>query len=305
MAGDTNGTAQGDDGMVLSMTGYGKGAAPVGGGKMTVEIRTLNHRFLEFSIRLPRVLNGYEREIEKTVRRRLNRGHVYVTASFDREHESNSLVLNRTLLRRTWREIAEFARREKIPGGADLGALLALPDMFHPEIDTIAPGILSKALGVALETALERCVTMRRREGKALLADMRRHIGDIGTIAARIEKRAPKALKAAQQRSRERIESLLDRAGMTEERWAVEAAIIAEKTDFSEEIVRLKSHLDQFAVIMKAGGEVSKRLTFLLQEIHREATTMGNKATDATIIRDCIAVKERVEKIREQVQNLE
>lgn len=291
--------------MVLSMTGYGKGTAPAGGGKMTVEVRTLNHRFLEFSIRVPRALNGYEREIEKSVRRRLNRGHVYVTVSFDRGFESNTLVLNRQLLRRTWREIAEFARREKIPGGVDLGALLALPDMFHPEIDTIAPGRLSKALGEALDAALDRCVAMRRREGKTLIADMRRYIGEIGKIAARIEKRAPKALAAAQKRSRERIESLLDRPGMTEERWAVEAAIIAEKTDFSEEIVRLKSHLDQFAAIMKAGGEVSKRLTFLLQEIHRESTTMGNKATDAAIISDCIAVKERVEKIREQVQNLE
>jgi uncharacterized protein (TIGR00255 family) len=291
--------------MVLSMTGYGKGTAAVGGGKMTVEVRTLNHRFLEFSIRVPRALNGYEREIERSVRRRLNRGHVYVTVSFDRGYESNSLVLNRQLLRRTWREVSEFARREKIPGGVDVGALLALPDMFHPEIDTIAPGKLTKALGSALGSALDKCVAMRTREGKALVADMRRYITEIGRIAARIEKSAPKALAAAQRRSRERIEGLLGRPGMTEERWAVEAAVIAEKTDFSEEIVRLKSHLDQFATILNAGGEVSKRLTFLLQEIHREATTMGNKATDATIIRDCIAVKERVEKIREQVQNLE
>ncbi|MDD3643009.1 MAG: YicC family protein [Candidatus Krumholzibacteria bacterium] len=291
--------------MVLSMTGYGKGTATLGGGKMTVEVRTLNHRFLEFSIRLPRALNGYEREIEKAARRRLNRGHVYVTVSFDRGYESNALVLNRQLLRRTWREIADFARREKIPGGVDIGALLALPDMFHPEIDTISPGRLGKALGEALEEALDRCVAMRAREGKTLMADMKGYLGEIGRIAARIGKRAPKSLQEAQRRSRERIEGLLDRPGMTEERWAVEAAIIAERTDFSEEIVRLGSHLEQFASIMKAGGEVSKRLTFLLQEIHREATTMGNKATDAAIIRDCIAVKERVEKIREQVQNLE
>ena len=228
-----------------------------------------------------------------------------MTVSFDKGFESNALVLNRALLRRTWREIANFARREKIPGTVDIGALLALPDMFHAEIDTISPGRLRKALGTALDAAIGKCVAMRRREGKALIADMRARIGEIERIAARIERRAPKALAETQRRSRARIESLLGRSGMTDERWAVEAAIIAEKTDFSEEIVRLKSHLKQFAAIMKSGGEVSKRLTFLLQEIHREATTMGNKATGAVIIRDCIAVKERVEKIREQVQNLE
>jgi len=291
--------------MIMSMTGYGKGSAPVAGGEITVEIRTLNHRYIDFSIRLPRALNGFELEVEKAIRKRIRRGQVYVTVVFGRSGEATALVLNRELLRRTWREVSGFARREKMTGEINLGTLLALPDMFRPEIDTIAPGRLSKALGKALGTALDGCITMRRREGRSLLADMRKRIGEIERIAARVEKKAPKALEAAREKSRARIEGLIGRAAIKDDRWEIEAAIIADRTDFSEELVRLGSHLKQAASIMDAGGEVGKKMTFLLQEIHREATTMGNKAADPAVIRDCIAVKERGEKIREQVQNLE
>jgi uncharacterized protein (TIGR00255 family) len=287
------------------MTGYGKGTAPVGGGELTVEVRTVNHRFIDFSIRLPRSMSGYEIEIEKAVRRKISRGHVYVTVTFGRGIESNSVTLNRKLLKKTWKEISGFARKEGIPGEIDIGTLLALPDMFRPEIENIPRTRLKDAVRRAVTQAVDRCVKMRQGEGKTLLADIRKRLKMVERVAGKIEKMVPRALEDSLGRSRERIERLIDQRQLDDDRWAIEAAVIAEKTDFSEELVRLKSHIKQFSSMIAGGGEVSKKLTFLLQEIHREVTTMSNKTLDSQIITLCVSLKEQVEKIREQVQNLE
>jgi len=287
------------------MTGYGRGAAPVGGGKIDVEIRTVNHRFLDFSIRVPRPLSGYESDIEKEVRKKVRRGHVYVNVSFDKGADSTTSAVNSRLLRKTYRELTAFARKEGIPGELEIGTLLMLPDMFRPEIDTISQTKLKAALKKALTKAVGKLSDMRDREGETLRADMRRRLADIGKVAARIDRKAPRALEQTLERSRRRLQNLLGRKEMRDERWAIEAAALADRTDFSEELVRLNSHLGEFGSVLEKGGEISKKLTFLLQEIHREATTMGNKSADAAIIRDCLAIKEQVEKIREQVQNLE
>jgi uncharacterized protein (TIGR00255 family) len=177
--------------------------------------------------------------------------------------------------------------------------------MFRPEIETIPPARLRAALKEALVAAVDRCATMRSREGRTLQADMKKRLGEISKVATKVEKRAPKALKDTLSRARDRLENLVGKRELRDERWAIEAAVLAEKTDFAEELVRLKSHLGEFGAVLEKGGEIAKKLTFLLQEIHREATTMGNKASDPGIIRDCLTVKEQVEKIREQVQNLE
>jgi len=291
--------------MVTSMTGYGKGSAPVGGGKIAVEIRTVNHRFIDFSIRVPRPLNGFEKDIEKIARKKIKRGHVYVNVGFDKGAESTSSAVNRKLLKKTYRELTSFAKKEGIPGDLKIGTLLMLPDMFRPEIDTIPPAKLAAALKKATASAVDRCAAMRDREGKTLQADLARRLRSVSVIAARIEKKAPKALKATLAKAKKRLEKLMGRHEIENERWAIEAAALADRTDFSEELVRLKSHIGEFGSVLARGGEISKKLTFLLQEIHREATTMGNKSADPVIIRDCLAVKEQVEKIREQVQNLE
>jgi len=291
--------------MVTSMTGYGKGSAPVGGGKIDVEIRTVNHRFLDFSIRVPRPLNGYEREIEKAVRRKVRRGHIYVNVVFDKGADSTTSAVNKKLLKKTHRELTSFAKKEGIPGDLEIGTLLMLPDMFRPEIDTIPPVQLKAGLKKALAESVDKLADMRNREGKTLQLDMQKRLKDISKIAAKIDKKTPKALKDTLSRARKRLENLIGKREIRDDRWAIEAAVLAEKTDFAEELVRLNSHLGEFSAALDRGGEVAKKLTFLLQEIHREATTMGNKAADPGIIRDCLAIKEQVEKIREQVQNLE
>jgi uncharacterized protein (TIGR00255 family) len=291
--------------MVYSMTGYGKGEAQGSAGVVTVEVRTVNHRFIDFAIRLPRQLNGYEKEIEKIVRGSLKRGHIYVTVAVDHSVETESVTINKTYLRKAYRVLSDFAIEEGIPGRIDIGTLLALPDIFGNNLDAAAPETLWSHAREALVAALEKCNEMRRIEGEELARDTMRRLGALEKSAARIEKKAPLALKRSLARAKERLAQLLAGHKIDENRWLMEAALTAERTDFSEELVRIKSHLAQFRTVIEKGDEVSKSLTFLLQEIHREATTMANKASDAAIIRECLSLKEGIEKIREQVQNLE
>jgi len=291
--------------MVYSMTGYGKGEVRSGAGAVTVEVRTVNHRYIECSIRLPRPLNGYEREIEKIVRGAVKRGHVYVTVAFDKSVETESIAINKELLRRAYRNLSDFAIEEGIPGRVDIGTLLSLPDVFTNSLDEALPEGLWAHVREALVVALERCIGMRGNEGEELAGDVMRRLAVLDKSVARIEKKAPLALKRALARGKDRLRQLMDGGKIDENRWLMEAALTAERTDFSEELVRIKSHLAQFMTVIEKGDEVSKSLTFLLQEIHREATTMANKAVDASIIRECLSLKEGVEKIREQVQNLE
>ncbi len=291
--------------MVTSMTGFGKGSAAIGNGEVSVEIRTVNHRYVEFSIRMPRILGEFEKDIEKTLRKKITRGHVYVTVSFDKEFEIDNFEINTAFLKKTYDRLKEFAADEGIPGQVDINTLLSLPEVFSNKSESIPDAVIKSAVDKALAAAVDRCVAMRSNEGEALKKDIGENLDSIGTLASGIEKRAPAAKKRAISRAKKRLEQIMDGTGIDNDRWAMEAALLADRADFSEELVRMKSHLDQFGKILKKGGEVSKKLTFLLQEIHREATTMGNKATDPAIIRDCLSIKEKGEKIREQIQNLE
>ena len=146
---------------------------------------------------------------------------------------------------------------------------------------------------------------MRRTEGEELARDVARRLASLDKGVARIEKKAPAALRRSLARAKARLRQLLEGSDVEESRWLTEAALMAERLDFSEELVRLRSHLAQFRSVLEKGGETSKGMTFLLQEMHREATTTANKASDAVIIGECLAIKEGIEKIREQVQNLE
>jgi uncharacterized protein (TIGR00255 family) len=260
---------------------------------------------MDFAIRLPRPLNGYEKEIEKIVRGSLKRGHIYVTVAFDHPVEAESVAINKAYLRKAYRALNDFAIEEGIPGRIDIGTLLGLPDIFANNLDAAVPEKLWECAREALGVAIERCNEMRRIEGEELARDTMRRLGALDKSVARIEKKAPLALKRSLARAKERLAQLLAGHKIDENRWLMEAALTAERTDFSEELVRIKSHLAQFRTVIDKGDEVSKGLTFLLQEIHREATTMANKASDAAIIRECLSLKEGIEKIREQVQNLE
>ncbi len=291
--------------MIQSMTGYGKAERKTDLGTVVVEIRTVNHRFLDFSIRLPRSLNGFEREIERSARRTFRRGHVYISIMIGKPGEPERYGINRDYLKRLYVSAMEFAETENIPGSADINTLLSLPDAVTSAAEDVDGRLVWPGVRKTIMEAIQVCARMRAEEGGELLRDMERRLAAIEKTVARIGKRAPLALKRALYRARKRLVQLLDGVGVDDNRWAAEAAILTDRTDFSEELVRLRSHIGQLGTTLRKGGEVSKKITFLLQEIHRETTTMGNKAADSAIIRDCLLIKEGVEKIREQVQNVE
>ena len=291
--------------MINSMTGYGKGEARVGEGTVRVEVRTVNHRFLEFTTRSPRSLYGREKEIERIARGKIRRGHIYVTVSMDKALESEGIEVDFEAIRRIYWSLSTFASREGILGGVSLDALLGIPELVSLNSEAIPGEKLWPAARKALQAALDGCARMRAREGVELKRDIEKQTGRIGKALASVERRAPGATKRAFAKAKRRLKQLVNQASLDESRLLTEAAILADRMDFSEELVRLKSHLKQFETTLAKGGEASKKLTFLLQEIHREATTMGNKAAEAPIIRDCISIKESVEKIREQAQNIE
>ena len=270
-----------------------------------MEVRTVNHRFLEFTTRTPRSLYGREKEIERFARGRVRRGHVYITVSLDRALESQGIEIDLEAIRRIYWSLSTFASREGIPGGVSLDALLGVPDLVSLNNEAVPGDKLWPAVKKALEAAFVGCTRMRAEEGAELERDIEKRIGRIRNAIARVEKKAPASAKRAFAKTKKRLKQLVNDASLDESRLVTEAAIMADRMDFSEELVRLNSHIKQFETILGKGGEVSKKLTFLLQEIHREATTMGNKAAEAPIIRDCISIKESVEKIREQVQNIE
>jgi uncharacterized protein (TIGR00255 family) len=291
--------------MIHSMTGYGKGEESVAGGTVRVEVRTVNHRFLEFSTRLPRALFGREKEIERAVRSRIRRGHVYVTVAADRSLESAGIAIDYDALKRFYWSLNTFATREGIPGGVSLDALLSVPDVIAMNADAVPGENIWPAVKKALKSAVDGCVRMREAEGAELERDLTKRISRIEKTIQAIDRRAAGATKRAFAKAKRRLRQLVDGTPLDDSRLLTEAAVMADRIDFSEELVRLKSHVKQFETILVKGGEASKKLTFLLQEIHREATTMGNKAVETPIIRQCIAIKESVEKIREQIQNIE
>ncbi len=291
--------------MINSMTGYGKGEQDVDGGSVKVEVRTVNHRFLEFTTRLPRALYGKEKEIERAVRAKIKRGHVYLTVTLDKRLESEGMEINYDMIRRVYWALTRFAGREGIPGGVSVDTLLTVPDAVTVNSGNISAAKIWPAARKALANALDGCAAMRAAEGTELERHIVKQISQIDRVAEKIERKTPAATKRTFARAKKRLRQLIGDLQLDESRWVTEAAIMADRIDYSEEIVRLRSHIKQFGTVLGKGGEASKKLTFLLQEIHRETTTMGNKSVDAGIIRDCITIKECVEKAREQVQNIE
>jgi len=291
--------------MARSMTGYGKGEARFQNGSIMVEVRTVNHRFINFSTKLPQEMKPLQQDIESRIREVIKRGSVNTVVSFDSEYRARHIGLNRTYLKKLYRELIEFSSENGIPGTIDMSSLLEVPEAIIEEEAEIPMEELSGAVDRALSEALRMCVKMRTAEGEELKVDilekMERVKGSLEDIEGRVEGAAREYFEQA----RKRVADLLRDTEVDEARWLNEVAIMAEKMDFSEELARMKSHIAQFEKEIEEKAESAKKLKFLLQEMHREANTLGSKATDVDIINQSLNIKESIEKIREQVANLE
>jgi len=292
--------------MIKSMTGYGKGRSANETLGLTVEIKSVNHRFCDVSVKAPRSLMGLEAEIKKKVGERLRRGKIDVFVN--QEMISIAPVvptLNRTLAG-AYVELFEQMRTEfAVDGGIPLGLLAAQKDVVvlcDADLDTEMVG---DCLAQALRQALDSLEAMRSAEGEATGKAMESYLDSAEGLLGEIEKRAPEVSVEWKEKLTERLGRLSKDFEYDPQRVAQEIALFADRCDISEEVVRFNSHLDQFRKLFAQNEPVGRQMDFLLQELNRETNTMGSKSNDAELTRRVVSIKADLEKIREQVQNIE
>lgn len=291
--------------MISSMTGFGAADGLVGSARASVEIRSVNHRFFNPSLKLPSAFSRWEGEIRDMLRQKIARGHVTLVARIDRD-EATSPVIDETRLAQYLTALKALQKKHKLAGELDLATLLKLPDVIAASTDEVDQKA-GDALVRIVAKAADNLVAMRRSEGAQLSRFLLERIDAVETRLARIEKRAPVRLKEQHERIKRTVGELIGASGVDPQRLAQEIAILADKLDLAEELDRFRSHLAAFrdTVRSKTTDPVGKRLGFLLQEMLRETNTIGSKANDAPILEDVIAIKEELERIREQGENLE
>jgi uncharacterized protein (TIGR00255 family) len=288
-----------------SMTGFGLGEATLGGGRLAVEIRGVNHRFLDVRVRVPRELGDLAAFVEQVAREKLTRGRYEVALRVDGV-ALGAPVLDRERARAAFRALTEL-RDELAPGSeVPLSLLGAMPDLFVSSVDREIDR-LHEATRDAFDASVKALDTMRTQEGAALRDDLLRRLESVRRLARDVAGRAPEVIEAHRKRLRERA----DRLRMSTEidvdaaRLEQEIALFAERSDICEELTRLESHCVQFASLLTVDEAVGRRLDFLLQEMAREANTVGAKSPDAPIAHAIVEVKADIERMREQVQNVE
>ena len=295
--------------MIRSMTGYGDAERDTAIGRLRLEVKTVNHRFFNSSIKTPPGFDRYERDLADALKSHVSRGHVSAYLSLDRttaEAPSGPRVdLDKA---RQYKEALEAIGSELgVAGAVDLGLLARFNDVFRaPEPDR-TPELEGDVFRTLAEEAAQGVVALREAEGAKLYDDLVGRLDAMATQLDVIAARAPDRLSGERDRLREAVRELSEQVEIDEDRLAREIAYLAEKWDINEEIVRFRSHMDQFREAVEADGSepVGKRLSFLMQEMHREANTIGSKANDTAIAQASIALKEEIERVREQVENVE
>jgi uncharacterized protein (TIGR00255 family) len=293
--------------MIRSMTGFGSAEVITPAGRFRVEARAVNHRFAEVVVRLPRELAALEDRVRVLAQGRVLRGRVEVTIIRDERAGRTRTVRSDVDLARAYvQALRELADALGVSGDVGLPVIAAFPDVLKIEESREDLEALWPLVQPAVEQALAALVGMREAEGRRLAPDLLARADRVEELLAQIEGRAPAVRADYAQRLRQRIAQLLGDVPVDEQRLAMEVAVFAERSDTSEEVTRLRSHLAQFRHDVTAGtGAVGRRLEFLVQEMFREATTIGAKANDVEIARAVIAIKGELESLREQVQNIE
>ncbi len=290
-----------------SMTGYGKAMVAGDDFSVSVDLKTVNNRFLDIHLRVGAELASLEPGIKKRITSRLTRGRVDVTISIERTAQM-IYELNRPLIAGYVNALKQLQQDFQIGGELDINVLARIPGALQPARNGIDERIV-KALDTAVDQALDELEKMREQEGDALKSELRERVKKIETLVPVIEASAAGLAEAYRVRLQKRIGELLNRGGQVVEidpaRLAQEVAYLADRSDVSEEMVRLRSHLTQFQEALDGPGEAGKMLDFLLQELNREANTTLSKSTDLAIKEAGLAIKAEVEKLREQVQNVE
>lgn len=290
---------------MLSMTGYGRGEFNEGGVELTVEIKTVNNRYLDVAVKSPRVFAAHEETVRAIIREKLTRGHadVFVSYSDNREHRK-ALIADKETARAYVQAAAELANLfPEVHNDLTLTSLMRFPDVIRTEESRLDDELLA-ALKRALNAALDKLNVMRLAEGEKLKRDMLGRMETIENLVNEVEKRAPSVAENYRVKLQAKMKKALEGAEPDEARLLTEAALFADKSNIDEELTRLHSHISQFRAI--CGEEiVGRKLDFLVQEFNRETNTVCSKSNDLEITRLGLALKNEIEKVREQVQNVE
>ncbi|HTR96618.1 MAG TPA: YicC/YloC family endoribonuclease [Candidatus Acidoferrales bacterium] len=292
--------------MIRSMTGYGAAEIDRNGQRLSAEIRSVNHRFCEVSVRAPKVALLFEDQIRQLIQDRFSRGKFNLTINWSGAGgEGEVLKLNEAVADRYVALMSQLRERYHLSGNLELSTLAGLPDLFAWEHSAMS----DEETWTLVQELVDQCCAsmnqMKAREGAALAADLVKRLALIRTQLQRISSRAPLRPVEAKDRMVARLRALMDDVEMDPIRIAQEVAMLADRLDCTEECVRLDAHLDQFRHLIEGPELAGRKLNFLLQEMNREANTIGSKANDVEIAHAVIVMKEEIERLREQVQNVE
>jgi uncharacterized protein (TIGR00255 family) len=292
--------------VIRSMTGFGAASARKGGISARVEVRSVNHRYLQVKARLPSDIAHLEPSLESAVRESLDRGSVSVSASVQRDASARTARVDADVARKYKRSLAALAKELGLRDGISLEALISLPGVLGSGEDDRERRIEDELVLACARKALDALVKMRGAEGKSLLADLRRNAHGIEKLVASIGGRMPAVVREHHESLRARVEELLDgRQAVRPEDLSRELALLADRMDVGEELARLSSHVAQWESLISKGGAVGRQLDFLVQELLREANTIGAKCNDAQVAHAVVELKTLIERLREQVQNVE
>jgi len=292
--------------MIKSMTGFGRGEFQENGKKFVVEIKTVNHRYFDIFIKIPRQLSFLEDKVREVVAKRIARGKIDIFITFEDNGENSKYVLIDEGLAKAYVEAVRLLRdRFGLEDDISVSLIAKFPDLLRVEKAEDDEEEIWQLLKAALESALESLISMREAEGRELCSNLLERSLYIDDVLKKIEVRAPEVVKEYKQKLEDRIKELLQQNIIDENRIATEVAFFADRCSIDEEIVRLKSHLIQFRDTLDLEQPVGRKLDFLIQEMNREINTIGSKASDLEITRSVIEIKSEIEKLREQVQNIE
>ncbi|MDB5035765.1 MAG: Stress-induced protein [Chlorobi bacterium] len=293
--------------MIISMTGFGRSEISRDGVTISVELRSVNNRFLEISARMPRELNARENDMREIIRKTLTRGKIHLNINVERQEDASKAIDVDPEVVKTYKDALELIRKHaKIKETVGLEHLLHFSDEIFGRSNTGTEESDNwELVAECVEGAVREIDQMRRNEGRELARDIRERIKSIDAMVDRAEQLSKDKIPAERQRLRERIAQLFENDEIDEQRLEFEIVMLSDKLDITEECVRYRSHSKYFVEAVKGPEPAGRKLGFLLQEINREVTTIGSKCNDAEIAHMVVRAKEELEKIREQVQNIE
>ena len=292
--------------MIRSMTGYGSAKGTVAGFAITIELRSVNNRYLDLGIKLPRGFLFAESEIKNYIQKKVSRGKLDFFLTLDSAESDQTRIRVNTRLAEAYRNaITGIGETLELPAPVSALDIARFPDVLSLEKEELDQGAFLEQLFPLLDTALEDFNAMRTREGEKLAEDLLQKADHIEELVQAVERQAPKTVSAYRERLEAKLREVLADTSASEERVIAEAAIFADRVATDEETVRLHSHLSLFRKLMEEGSPIGRKLDFLIQEFNREANTIGSKCQDSEIAYLVVELKSEIEKIREQVQNIE